>query len=60
MEIAMSFGLYLAGYFVVIIGLGYAAHLAHVPDKWMIAGVLIMIGIGIITAVTKTRQKDPN
>jgi cadmium resistance protein CadD (predicted permease) len=56
----MSFGLYLAGYFVVIIGLGYAAHLAHVPDKWMIAGVLIMIGIGIITAVTKTRQKDPN
>jgi cadmium resistance protein CadD (predicted permease) len=54
----MSFGIYLAGYLVIVIGLGYAAHLAHVPEPWTIAGVLIMIGLGIITAVTKTRQKD--
>jgi cadmium resistance protein CadD (predicted permease) len=56
----MSFGIYLAGYFIVIIGLGYAAHLAHVPDHWMVAGVLVMIGLGILSAVTKTRQKDPS
>jgi cadmium resistance protein CadD (predicted permease) len=56
----MSFGIYLAGYIVIVVGLGYAAHLAHVPDQWMIAGVIVMIGLGIVTAVTKTRQKDPS
>lgn len=56
----MSFGIYLAGYIVVVLGVGYAAFLAHVPSHWIIAGVLVMVGIGILTAVTKTRQKDPN
>jgi hypothetical protein len=26
----------------------------------MVAGVLVMIGLGILSAVTKTRQKDPS
>lgn len=56
----MSFGLYLGGYFIFILGLGYAAHLAHVPNQWLIAGVIVLLGLGIITAVTKTRSKDPS
>jgi hypothetical protein len=31
----MSFGLYIFGYVVLIIGLALGAHLAHVPQKWI-------------------------
>jgi hypothetical protein len=56
----MSFGLYLVGYIFVIIGLAYGAYLAHVPAHWIGVVVLVLIGMGILTAVTRTRQKDPN
>ena len=56
----MSFALYLVGYLVVIIGLVYGANLAHIPSQWITVGVLVMVGLGILTAVTRTRQKDSN
>ena len=56
----MSFGLYLLGYVFVIIGLAYGAFLAHVPTHWIGVLVLVLVGMGILTAVTRTRQKDPN
>jgi hypothetical protein len=56
----MSFGLYLVGYIILIIGLALGAHLLHVPANWIGIGVLVMIGIGIITGVTSTRRPDPS
>ena len=56
----MSFGLYALGYLVVIIGVGYMCHLMHIPQHWVIAIVLILLGLGIVTGVQNTRQKDPN
>jgi hypothetical protein len=56
----MSFGIYLLGYLIVIIGLGYGAYLAHMPAHWIGVGVLVLLGMGILTAVTRTRQKDQN
>ena len=56
----MSFGLYLLGYVVLIIGLAIGAHLMHVPDKWIGVGVIVMVGIGIISGVTSTRRPDPS
>lgn len=56
----MSFGLYILGFIVLIIGLAVGAHLMHVPDKWIGVGVVVMIGIGIITGVTSTRRPDPS
>ena len=56
----MSFAIYLIGYLIVIIGLGYGAHLAHIPNQWIVVGTLVLLGIGILTAVTRTRQKDSN
>jgi hypothetical protein len=56
----MSFAIYLIGYLIVIIGLGYGAHLAHIAPQWIGVGVLVLFGLGILTAVTRTRQKDPN
>jgi hypothetical protein len=55
----MSFGIYAAGYAVLIAGLAYMAHLMHVPQHWIIAGAIVMIGMGILSAVKATRQKDP-
>ena len=55
----MSFGLYIVGYVILIIGLAIGAHLLHVPQKWIGVGVLCLIGIAIIHGVTATRQKDP-
>ncbi|MGB6745357.1 MAG: hypothetical protein WBE38_17055 [Terracidiphilus sp.] len=54
----MSFGLYAAGFAIVIGGLIYAAHLVHVPTPWIEVGAIVMIGMGIVSAVKATRQKD--
>ena len=56
----MSFGMYLAGFVVVVLGLGYCAHLSHVPSQWIAVMVIVLVGLGILKAVTNTRQKDPN
>jgi len=54
----MSFGIYLTGFVVVIAGLVYGANLIHVPDHWIIVGALVLVGVGILTGVKATRQKD--
>ncbi len=56
----MSFGLYILGYIILIVGLALGAHMMHVPDKWIGVGVIVMIGIGVITGVTSTRRPDPS
>jgi hypothetical protein len=55
----MSFGLYSIGYVIVIGGLIYAAHLMHVPAHWIAVMAIVMLGIGIVSGVKNTRQKDP-
>jgi hypothetical protein len=55
----MSFGIYAAGFAILIAGLAYVAHLMHIPSHWIGAGVIVMIGMGILSAVKATRQKDP-
>jgi len=41
-------------------GLIWAAHLMHVPGQWIAVGAVVLLGIGILTAVKNTRQKDPS
>ena len=55
----MSFGIYLVGYVILIVGLAIGAYLIHVPPKWIGVGVLCLIGVAIIHGVTVTRHKDP-
>jgi hypothetical protein len=55
----MSFGLYTAGFAIVIVGLTYAAYLLHVPPRWIAVGAIVLVGVGILTGVKATRQKDP-
>ena len=54
----MSYGLYIAGFVIVIGGLIYAAALLHVPTQWIVVGSVILLGIAILTGVKATRQKD--
>ena len=56
---AMSFGLYSLGFAIVIGGLIYAAYLLHMPGHWIAVGTLVLLGLGILTGVKATRQKDP-
>ena len=56
----MSFGIYLVGFIVMIIGLAIGAHLMHVPPQWIGVGVLVLIGLGILLGVTTTRHRDPS
>ena len=56
----MSFGIYMIGFIILIIGLGMGAFLMHIPPMWIGVGVLIMIGLGILLGVTSTRQRDPS
>ena len=56
----MSFGIYLVGFIVMIIGLATGAYLLHVPLQWIGVGVLVMVGLGILLGVTTTRQRDPS
>jgi hypothetical protein len=54
----MSFGIYAAGFAIMIAGLAYAAHLIHVPAHWIVVGAIFMTGVGLLSAVKATRQKD--
>jgi hypothetical protein len=55
----MSFGLYALGFAIMIAGLIYGAHLMHLPTRWIVVGAVVLLGIGILTGVRATRQRDP-
>ncbi len=54
-----SFSTYLIGFVVLIIGLAVAAFLVGVPQMWIAVGVIVLIGIGILTGTSRTKTKDP-
>jgi urea transporter len=52
-----SFGIYLVGFIILVIGLALGAHLAGVPSMWIAVGVICLVGIGILSAVKKTQGR---
>lgn len=55
----MSFGIYLVGYLILIAGIAWGMSAAGVSQKWIMIVGVIMLGLGILSGVAKTRQKDP-
>jgi uncharacterized membrane protein len=55
----MSFGLCEMGFALVIGGLIYGAYLVHMPAHWIVVGAVVLLGVGVLTDVKATRQKDP-
>ena len=56
----MSFALYMFGFLIFLAGVGWAASVAGVPTLYIGIGALIILGIGIFSAVGRTRTKDPS
>jgi uncharacterized membrane protein YiaA len=54
-----SFGTYLIGFIILIVGLAFAAYLLNVPQMWIGVGVIVLIGIGVLSATTRTKMRDP-
>jgi hypothetical protein len=54
-----SFGLYVIGFIILAAGMIYGAWLLHVPQSWIIVGALVVIGLGVMSAVSHTRRRDP-
>lgn len=54
-----SFSTYLLGFIILIVGLAVGAYLLNVPTTWIAVGVIVLLGIGILTATKHTKPKDP-
>jgi hypothetical protein len=54
----MSFALYLTGFLILIGGLIYGALLLHVAPHWIAASTVVLVGLGILMAVQRTRSRD--
>ena len=54
-----SFGTYLLGFLILIVGLAIAAYLLTVPPMWIAVGVIVLVGIGVLMATTRGKMKDP-
>ena len=53
-----NFSIYLIGILFVAGGLAFATFKMGVSPVWITAGVIIIIGLGIMAAVSKTRLKE--
>ncbi|CAN5717651.1 hypothetical protein BH11PSE7_BH11PSE7_03380 [soil metagenome] len=56
----MSFALYMVGFIIFLAGIIWGASVAGVPQLYIGIGALIILGIGIFSAVARTRSKDPS
>ncbi len=54
-----SFQTYLIGFIILIIGLAAAAYMLDVPTEWIAIGVIVLIGIGVLSATNRTKPRDP-
>ncbi|MBU5638240.1 hypothetical protein KOM00_16045 [Geomonas sp. Red69] len=55
----MSFALYIIGFILIISGVAWALVAAGVAMFKIAIVSIILLGIGILTGVVKTRPKDP-
>lgn len=56
----MSFALFLIGLLVLVGGIAWAMITAGVAHVYVAIACVIVLGIGIMAAVSRTRTKDPS
>lgn len=54
----MSFILYVVGFLIVIGGVVWGMLRAGVSTPWVLIVAIIVLGIGILSGVSRTRSKD--
>lgn len=55
----MSFALYMIGLAILIGGIGWGLTVAGVASTYVVIACLIVAGLGVMMAVSRTRSKDP-
>ncbi len=53
-----SFVLYLLGFVILSGGILFGASILGVDTQWIAAIGLVLLGLGVITGVAKTRRRD--
>jgi len=54
-----SFATYLIGFVILIVGLAFGAYLLNVPQTWIVVGIIVFLGVGVLMATSRTRPRDP-
>ena len=54
----MSVALYGLGYLIIVGGVAYLASLMHIPQTWIVAIVIILLGMGLVTVAQNNRRKS--
>ena len=54
-----AFGTYLIGFVLLIVGLSIGAYMLNVPPLWIVVGAIVLLGIGLMAATSRTRPRDP-
>ena len=57
MDSSSNFGLYLLGFVLLIAGVGYGAYLLGTPPVWIGVIILILAGIGVMSAIKRTQGR---
>ena len=55
----MSFALYMIGLALLLVGIGWALITVGVAQIYIGITCLIVMGVGVMMAVSRTRAKDP-
>jgi hypothetical protein len=54
----MSSALYGAAYLLLIAGVSYMAYLSHIPESYIVAIAIIMVGIGVVSGMESARLRN--
>ena len=55
-----NFVVYMVGMVLLVSALAYGASMVGLSGNWIAVGAVALIGIGLMGAIVKTRQKDPS
>jgi hypothetical protein len=54
----MSSALYVFAYLLLIAGVSYLAYLSHIPEAYIVAIAVIMVGIGVVSGMESARLRS--
>jgi hypothetical protein len=56
----MSFALYMLGVLILVAALAFGGSRLGISQTWIVIGALVVLGLGVMGGVVKTRSRDPS
>lgn len=53
----MSYALYVLGFIILIAGLAMAANLLGIPDSWILVGIIVLVGIAVLSIASAIERR---